>query len=199
MESNIDKDKLKNLNELKNILIDKEDQEMGKLNPKLIEHANFHHDFDNVSKGALVKAFLLKNAEGGDLNKIPIITNIAKKDNDTIEITRIHLFKDFYNTEPFNTEKIIINRESSNLLLLSLYEDKFKKLGTYITPEGNFTSLAKFKYFRNPEEILFNRNVFYYHYILEINKIYKFLGKIPMKKELEMKKLFYYEYLKNLF
>jgi hypothetical protein len=202
MESNLDKEKINSLNSLKNKLLGTEVETTSNPNfptqTKLIEHANFNHDFTNVNKPDLIKSFLLKDTEF-DQNKIGIITNVKKRDLNTLEISKQFIFKDFYNNEPFANEKIIIKRDGSNDLLISFYEDKFKKVGTYITPEGNFSSLAKFKNFRNAEEVLFKQNIFYYFSILEINKIYRLLGKTPVKKEMEINKLYYYEYLKNLF
>jgi hypothetical protein len=199
MESNIGSDQVKQLSELKNTLLGNDDlQRNNTVGTKLIEHANFHHDFVGIPRSDLARAFLQKDMEG-DQNKIPIIAGVVKKDNNTIELTKTYLFKDFYNTEGAATEKIIIKRDSDSDVLISFYEDKFKKIGTYITPMGNYTSMAKFKQYRNAEEVLFNANLFNYHSIIEVGKLYRLLGKLPVKKQLEINKLYYYEYLKNLF
>ena len=58
-------------------------------------------------------------------------------------------------------------------VLLSYYEDKMKKEITSLTSEGHLTKIVKFKLFRNPNELLFYQNIYYYRCILETYFYYK--------------------------
>ena len=121
--------------------------------------------------------------------------------NDEIEITREILSKDFYNNLPYSTEKILIKRKHESIedpIFVSLYEDKLKKKVISLSADSLYTVVIKFKSFRNPNEVLFFQNVFYYKNILELHEYYKALGKVVDKKEFNLKNVLYHEYIKNL-
>ena len=134
-------------------------------------------------------------------SKFYIIRNIRKISKDEIEITRSILSEDLYNNLPYDTEKIFIKRKTEHLedpVFVSLYEDRFKKKVVTISADSLYSVVVKFKTFRNPNEVLFFQNIFHYKCILELHEYYKQLGKIPSKKEFNLKSLYYHEYIKNL-
>lgn len=196
-------EKIQDLNKISDLIFESNNNEKNQNSNKMLEHANFYHNFaeKNISSFDLVTSFFSKEHDDTQNNFIPIITYIKERNKDTIEISRIHLYKDYYNDKPYNTEKIIINRKAigNENLFISLYENKFKKIITTFTSDSLFTKVAKFKAFRNPNEVLFFQNIFHYQCILEINKYYTHLTKTPDKKELNFKNLAYHEFMKNLF
>ena len=197
MADKIDDSKINNLSSLRDQLFS---QSLSKEEEKpaekiLATHGSYHHEFSTQGLNGIDVTYGYLNKE--DDNNIILINNIKVIDNDTLELTRLYLNKDFYNKEPYNTERIVIKR-NSQVTLIGKLNDNFKKVGTLISTNGEYTSSIRFKNFRNPNEILFNQNVFYYKSILDTHKIYKILNKIPSKKEADLKKLFYYEYMKNL-
>jgi hypothetical protein len=112
------------------------------------------------------------------------------------------LYSDFYNKSPYPTEKISIKRNASkdkDEVLVSFYEDKMKKEITSITYGGFMTKIVKFKMFRNPNELLFLQNIYYYRCILETYFYYKQLNKVQNKKEFSSVNMYYHEFMKNLF
>ncbi len=132
---------------------------------------------------------------------IPIITNIKKLNDDQVEITREFLYNDFYNQKPYNKEKIIISRQvkkPEDPLLISFYEDSVKKVVTSISNDSQFSTVVKFKAYRNANELLFFQNIFHYKMILEINNYYKMLDRIPEKKQFKKENILYHEFIKNL-
>jgi len=191
---NLDNKRLENLNNLRSILTGQITQHDSNTEP-LEQHGSFHHDFSiqNITGIDLTNSFLLKEYE----NTIPIISNIKQIDNNTLQLTRIHLSKNFYNKDPFGKEIVYIKRNNPNTLI-SKYEDPIKKLGIMISNNGIYTSMIKFKNFRNANEVLFNQNIFYYKSILDTYYYYKALKKTATKKNFDMNNLYYYEYIKNL-
>jgi hypothetical protein len=199
MADKIDENKIYNLFNLRDQLFDnvgeaKKEEPKGDNNILNI-HGNYHHDYSQQGLNGADITYGYLNKE--DDNNIILINNIKVIDNNTLELNRVYLNKNFYNKEPYDTERLIIKR-NSHASLIGKRDDKFKKVGTLISTDGNFTSSIRFKHFRNPNEILFNQNVFYYKSIIDTYKIYKILNKVPSKKECDIKKLFYYEYIKNL-
>lgn len=177
---------------------------------KLIEHANFYHSFaeKNVKAMNIVPLyFTIHHDTEGDSTNLPsivnpIITDIKEIDQDSVEITRIHLYENFYNKAPYSTEKIIVKRNVQNNkddVLTSYYEDKFKKGITSLTADGSLTKIIKFKIFRDAKEVLFYQNIFYYRCILETYAYYKKLNKVSDKKEFSIHNMSYHEFIKNLF
>jgi hypothetical protein len=178
---------------------------------KLIEHANFVHNFSeySINPNDVVSLYFVKhhannNAEENnylpDTNFIPVTTNVVKKDKDTIEITRIYLYNDYYNEKPYSTEKIIIKRNAQEKenIFISFYEDKMKKTVTSISADSIYSKVVKFKSFRNPNELLFLQNIFHYKSIIEMYNYYKMMNKLPPKKDLVLNNLYYHEFMKNL-
>jgi hypothetical protein len=197
MADKIDDSKINNLSSLRHQLfsesLPKEEEKPSE--KALITHGSYHHEFSTQGLNGIDVTYGYLNKE--DENNIIFINNIKVVDNDTLELTRIYLNKDFYNKEPYNTERIVIKR-NSQVIMIGKLNDNFKKVGTIISSKGEYTSSIRFKNFRNPNEILFNQNAFYYRSILDTHKIYKYLNKIPSKKEADLKKLLYFEYIKNL-
>lgn len=172
---------------------------------RLIEHANFYHNFaeNNISGFDLIPLFLNKHhsqLDSDGTNVIPVIINIIQKNPDTIEITRTILTNDFFNTQPYNQERIQIRRnvQSEQSAMISYYDDKIKRQVTSISKDGLYAKSVKFKIFRNTNELLFFQNIFQYKSILETHHYYKELKKIPIKKEFSMRNLLYPEFIKNL-
>jgi len=181
------------------------------VNKKLIEHANFIHNFSEYSinpKDVVSLYFVKHHSSNGsqennylpDTNFIPVTTNVIKKDVDTIELTRIYLYNDYYNDKPYSTEKIIIKRNAKEKenIFVSLYEDKMKKTVTSISVDSTYTKVVKFKSFRNANELLFLQNIFHYKSIIEMYNYYKMMNKLPPKKDLILNNLYYHEFMKNL-
>jgi hypothetical protein len=176
---------------------------------KLAEHGNFLHNFNeyNIRANEIVPLYFLKHHptdEDFSLNSslIPIITEIIINDKDSLEITRIHLYSDFYNKAPYCTEKISIKRKTEkdkDEVLLSFFEDKMKKEITSLTADGVMTKVVKFKMFRNPNELLFLQNIYYYRSILETYFYYRQINKVQSKKEFSSLNMYYHEFMKNLF
>lgn len=176
---------------------------------KLPEHGNFIHSFldYNIRANEVVPLYFLKHHSTDNnfslsVSLIPVITDIKIKDKDTIELTRVHLYTDFFNSAPHPTEKILIKRNVSkekDEVFVSYYEDKMKKEITSITYGGYMTKIVKFKMFRNPNELLFLQNIYYYRCVLETYFYYKKLNKVPDKKELSSVNMYYHEFIKNLF
>lgn len=131
-----------------------------------------------------------------------MIKNIRKVSNDEIEITRNIFSNDFYNDKPYDVEKILIKRKfpdkKEEPIFISFYEDKLKKKVTTLSADNFYSVIVKFKSFRNPNEVLFYQNIFYYKSLLELHEYYKLLGKVPDKKEYNLKKLYYHEFINNL-
>ena len=179
-------------------------------NKRLIEHANFIHDLseNNISPIDIISLYFIKhhtnNSEDNSLlpdsNFIPVTTNILKKDNDTIEITRVYLYTDYYNNKPYSTEKIVIKRNAKEKenIFISFFEDKMKKTITTVSADSIYTKVAKFKSFRNPNELLFFQNIFHYKCILDMYNYYKMMNRFPAKKDLVLNNLYYHEFMKNL-
>jgi hypothetical protein len=177
---------------------------------KLIEHANFIHNFAeyHINPIDLVSLYLIKhdtnsNKESNylpDTNFIPVTTNVIKKDKDTIEITRVYLYDDYYNNKPYPSEKIVIKRNAKDKenFFISFFEDKMKKTITSISADSIYTKVAKFKSFRTTQELLFYQNIFHYKCILDMYNFYKLMNKIPPKKDLVLNNLYYHEFMKNL-
>ena len=110
------------------------------------------------------------------------------------------LYVDLYNSKPYSSEKIIIKRKprEKEEMLISFYNDKFKKSITSLLQDGQFSKMIKFKTFRNPKEILFYQNIFQYRCILETYNYYKLLNKFPSKKNPTINNLLHHEFMKNL-
>ena len=213
--------KIIEINRLENLLFEKPlekskfieilKQSQSNNNEKLNDHANFHHKFSdyNISCSDFASLYFIKhhqlNNDNLFNNFIPVITNIIKKDDNSIEITRIHLYKDFYNKKPYSTEKIKISRESikdkksKEYVFLSFYEDKLKKEIIQMSEDSLMTKLVKFKTYRNLNELLFLQNIYFYKNILEIYSFHLLTNKIPPKKFLSLNNLSYNEFIKNLF
>lgn len=215
-----DNKKLKEIEKLQNLIFSgegeniesTETEDKSTKSKKLIEHANFLHNFSDygIRANDVVPLYFIKNhpnEEDGNFqlssSVFPIITNINQKDDDTIEITRRIFYNDFNNKPPYNTERITIRRNTSGNkkpIFLSFYEDKMKKEIRDLRENGTYTIIAKFKYFRNPTEMLFLQNIYYYICSLETHFYQKKLTKeTSFKVDFSIHNMPYNKFLKNLF
>lgn len=214
LKKGIDESKIKYLNNLEELVINTKYDEAESIstnkteiykndnsnNKNIIEHANYYHDFkDNkLTYKELIPLYFIKDNKTSK-SKICVVKNIKMKDNDTLEIVRDHLYLDFFNEMPYNTERIIIKRKGENSALLALKEDKFKKEAISFGFDSLMKKTVRFKAFRNANEMLFFQNIFYYNCILETHQYYQNMNLIPDKKKLALENLYYHEHIKNLF
>jgi hypothetical protein len=212
--------KIKEIDKAQNLIFSNQEQTNSsnqsnshKLNPKkLIEHASFDHDFSeyNIRAHDVIPLYFLKNHtldDGDEINLssslFPIISNITVKDKDSIEITRIHMYENYYNSPPYPSEKIIIKRNleiNGKETFVSFYEDKMKKEIRSLSQNGRYSIITKFKLFRNPTEMLFLQNACYYRNVLETYFFYKSIRKLKnYKQPFDINLMTFHEFIKNLF